>query len=255
MNKIVELIDVDQILTNPNQPRISFDEVQISELAESINENGLIQPVIVRKTTAGYELVAGERRLRATKSLKIEKIEAIVENYDEVTSARLSIIENIQRENLTPIEEANAYEKLITEYGYTQRILAEKLGKSQSTIANKLRLLNLNEIVKTAILNKEITERHGRALLKIDTEKQELILNKIKEDNLNVAQAEQLIERQIEPKIRKNKVKPVITKVDYRLELNTIIQAIKVIESSGVSVKYDTSEDEEGFLIQIRLKK
>lgn len=258
MNRLVQSISTDEILVNPNQPRIQFNEEAIVELANSINENGLIQPIIVRRTEDGYELVAGERRLRATKYLKQPKIEAIVENYSDDKSAKIAIIENIQRENLTAIEEAVAYEKLLKEHNFLQSQLAVAVGKSQSSIANKLRLLNLDETIKEAILTKQITERHGRALLKLDTdEKRMKAFNNIINNGLNVAQSEAFINKMLEKDKQANKpdIKRVVAKNDYRLEINTIKQSLKAIEASGVKVNLNVDDTDEGVTIEISLNK
>lgn len=257
MEKTVQKINIDKILLNPNQPRTHFNEQQIIELANSIKENGLIQPIVVRKTQDGFELVAGERRLRACQYLRLMEIDAIVQNYSIQQSAQIAIIENIQRENLSPIEEALAYEKLLSLYQMSQVELAQSLGKSQSMLANKIRLLKLQPEIKEAINNKDITERHGRALLKIkDDSKQLKAFNRIKEQQLNVARTEDLINKMIEVKEDKHKSKKMIlNKKDYRLELNTIKQSLNVIEKSGVDVTIDTQELEEGFEIKIILKK
>lgn len=256
LNKIIENIPVNLIHLNPHQPRMLFDDDNISELAESIAVSGLIQPIIVRKTEEGYELVAGERRLRAVKYLNQENISAIIENYNDSQSATIAILENIQRENLSPLEEAIAYQKLIEEHNYTQQELAESLGKSQSTIANKLRLLGLSEKVKNSLLDKKITERHGRALLKIkDLEKQEKILDKIINNKMNVSQTEDYIEVITKPKVKEKVRRQVISKVDYRLELNTIKQTLNKIEQNGVKIDLDVSEEDGGIKIQIFMKK
>lgn len=255
MERDIKLISVDSIMLNPHQPRVNFDEENLLELANSINENGLIQPIVVRQTKDGYELVAGERRLRATMYLRKPEIEAIVTEYNDNESAKVAIIENIQRENLSAIEEALAFEKLINEYQYTQSQLAQSLGKSQSTIANKMRLLNLSDKVKTRILDKSINERQGRALLKLDNfEEQEQVVEKIIEGNLNVAQTESFIEKKINEKNKPMK-KRVISKNDYRLEINTIKQALEMIKNTGVHVEFEQEETEQGMKIEIILKK
>jgi ParB family transcriptional regulator, chromosome partitioning protein len=258
MNRLVQSINTDEILVNPNQPRMQFNEEAIVELANSISENGLIQPIIVRRTQDGFELVAGERRLRATKYLKHPKIEAIVENYNDDKSAKIAIIENIQRENLTAIEEAVAYEKLLKDHNFIQSQLAVAVGKSQSSIANKLRLLNLNDTIKDAILTKQITERHGRALLKLDSEDKRLsVFNKIINNELNVAQTEAVVEKVLAKQKKANKpdIKRVVAKNDYRLEVNTIKQSLKAIEASGVKVYLDVDENDHGVTLEISLKK
>lgn len=255
MESKVHIIDINDIVVNPNQPRLNFFEEKIIELANSIDENGLIQPVVVRKIEKGYELVAGERRLRATKHLNKKTIEAIIQNYDEKTSAKISVIENIQRENLSAIEEAVAYEKLIKEHGYSQKDLAQELGKSQSTVANKIRLLGLSQEVKNNIVEMNITERHGRALLKItDFEEQKKVLEKIKSDNLNVKNTEEYIESIIKPKEKPFR-KKIISKTDYRLEINTIKKSLELVEKAGVQVEFSSQELDDCVKIEITLKK
>jgi len=254
MPRNIRLIDIDSIMLNPHQPRKNFEEEKVLELANSISENGLIQPIVVRIGEDGYELVAGERRLRALKYLKYPQVEAVISDYDESQSAKAAIIENIQREDLSPIEEAIAYEKLIEEYGYTQSQLAQYLGKAQSTIANKLRLLNLDDKVKEKINTKVINERQGRALLKLNKEDQEKTLDKIIEGELNVSQTERLIDNQLQMK-KKSTKKSVLSKTDYRLEINTIKQALDMIKQTGVNVDLEETHLEDGYKIEIVLKK
>lgn len=255
MKNIIDEIPIGKIRISKNQPRSQFDISSIEELANSIKENGLIQPIIVRKEEDGFELVAGERRLRAMQSLNKHNIIAIIQDYDEETSARVSLIENIQRENLSPIEEAIAYNKLIKGFNYTQVELAKSLGKTQSSIANKLRLLQLDDKIKKLIVDRKLTERHGRALLKIkDEEKRSKIVKKIIENNLNVSQSEKLIDRSI-PTNKKTKLKKIISKIDYRLEINTIKQTLGLIEKNGVKVNYEVENIEDGIRIEITLKK
>lgn len=255
MNQKVQRIEITKIKLNPNQPRKSFDEDSIRELAESIKTNGLIQPIVVRKAARGYELVAGERRLRACYYLGLKTIGAVVQEYDDQTSARIAIIENIQRENLSAIEEAIAYEKLIKDLDYTQQELADSLGKSQSTIANKIRLLNLTNEVKQSILQKTITERHGRALLKIDDQIiQNRTLEKIIKDKMNVEQTEKYISKIVNQR-QKPLRKGIISKSDYRLEVNTVIQSLDLIRKNGVSVEFEMKELNDGIKLEIIMKK
>lgn len=255
MENNVSRIKITDIKVNPHQPRLQFDEQNIFELADSIAENGLIQPVVVRRVEDGYELVAGERRLRAIASLEDEYVDAIVQDYDDKTSAKIAIIENIQRDNLSAVEEAIAYEKLIKDHGYTQVELAKSLGKSQSTIANKIRLLGLSEVVRNEILKRTITERHGRALLKInDLAQQERVLQKILESKLNVENTEKYIDKIINPSFKPMR-KQISSKMDYRLEINTIKSSIDLIKKTGVNVVYDVEEYEDCVKIEIILKK
>ena len=158
LEKVYKQIDIEKISANENQPRTVFDDEKIEELAASIKENGLIQPIIVRKYNRGYQIVAGERRYRASKLAGLKTVPCVIKDIDDKQVDTLAIIENIQRENLSPIEEANAYKTLIDTYDMNQTELANKVGKKQSTIANKLRLLKLSDDVKHALKSKQITE-------------------------------------------------------------------------------------------------
>ena len=248
---------VNQIIPNRQQPRTIFNDEKISELAESIKEHGIIQPIVVRRIENGYELIAGERRFRATKSLNLSTIPAIIRDYDDVTTASVAIIENIQREDLTSIEEALAYKQLMNLHGTTQAELAIQVGKSQSTIANKVRLLNLSDEVQEAILTRKISERHARTLLSVKDEKLQLkFLKMIIDKNLNVAQTEKVIEDYLIPKDKKTKAKT-ITKIprNFKLAMNTFNQAAQMVERTGVDVKTETEETEDAYVITISLKK
>ncbi|MDR1782434.1 MAG: ParB/RepB/Spo0J family partition protein [Bacilli bacterium] len=254
MDKKVERIKVVDVRVNPNQPRKHFSEASIMELAQSIKENGLIQPIIVRIKDNHYELIAGERRLRATKYLSEQYIDAIVDNVDDSASSKLSIIENIQRENLSAIEEAYAYLKLLDNYDMTQEELAKSIGKSQSSIANKIRLLGLNDDMQKSILNKEITERHGRALLKIKDDKvREEAFEKIVNDKMNVAQTDKYVSSLVKDKPKKGK--KIISKANYQVEINTIKEALALIEKFGTKTSINIDNDEHGVRIVIELRK
>ena len=245
------------IIPNRQQPRTIFNNEKISELAESIKEHGIIQPIVVRKVNDGYEIIAGERRFRATKSLNFETIPAIIRNYDDVTTASVAIIENIQREDLTSIEEALAYKQLMNLHGTTQADLASQVGKSQSTIANKIRLLNLTQEVQDAILERKISERHARNLLSVKKEDLQIKLLKIIiEKNLNVSQTEKLIEDYLLPKEKKQKA-TTIAKIprNFKLAMNTFNQAKQMVEKTGVNVKTHTEETNDAYVITISLKK
>jgi len=250
-------LKVDQIIPNRQQPRTVFNDEKIAELAESIKEHGVIQPIVVRKIENGYELIAGERRFRATKSLQLETIPAIVRDYDDITTASVAIIENIQREDLTSIEEALAYRQLMNLHGTTQAELAVQVGKSQSTIANKVRLLNLTNEVQDAILLRQISERHARTLLSVKDEVlQTKFLKTIIEKNLNVAQTEKLIEDYLVPKDKAQKA-TTIAKIprNFKLAMNTFNQAAQMVEQTGVVVKTETEETDDAYIITISLKK
>src|SRR5699024_4749398 len=183
-------IAVEQIVPNQFQPRSIFNEEKIKELAQTIHTHGLIQPIVVRKTSDDtYELIAGERRWRAAQELEWEEVPCIIRDMTDTETASVALIENLQREELTVIEEANAYAQLLKMHSLTQEALAQRLGKSQSTIANKLRLLKLPEEVQTELLNKTITERHARAIMQVSDEEAQLkVLQAVLESDLNVRQ-------------------------------------------------------------------
>ena len=203
--KVVEL-PLDDVLPNRFQPRIKFNEESINELSESIKEHGVIQPIVVRPVGDRYEIIAGERRYKATTLAGLPTIPAIITDLNDKDSAEVALIENVQRQDLTPIEEAISYKKIL-DMGYlTQEKLAEKLGKNQSTVANKLRLLNLDEEVQEALLNEKISERHARSLLKLaNYEDQVKLLNRIIEERLTVRKTDEeinkMINKQEEPKL------------------------------------------------------
>ena len=189
LDKEVFELSMDDILPNRFQPREVFDEQALNELALSIREHGVIQPIIVRKIGDKYEIVAGERRFRASQIAGKKTIPALVRNIDDKESAKIALLENLQRKNLTSIEEARTYDTILKLDNMTQEELANNLGKSQSTVANKLRLLNLDESVQDALLKEQISERHARSLLNVpDKNKQKELLNKVIMNRMTVKQ-------------------------------------------------------------------
>lgn len=257
-------IAVAAIRPNPYQPRTTFDEESIQELAQSIRQVGLIQPLVVRKAPDGqYELVAGERRLRAVKSLGMEKVTCIVEqSMEEESSAMVALIENLQREDLHYMEEAQSYNTLLSTYHLTQEELAQRLGKSQSSIANKLRLLKLDDSVKAALSGANLTERHARALLKLkETENQLEVVDKIVKKNLSVKETEQLVEKTLnrlyDEKADGARPRPKIIRIvkDYRLFMNTINAAITTLRDAGMRVEVEQEDMEDGVDIHIRVRR
>ena len=192
--KIVIQIPIEEIVPNPYQPRRVFSEKSLEELKNSIESYGVLQPITVRKKNEKFELVAGERRLRAAKLANLKTIPAIVHEVSDETSAVLALLENLQREDLNFIEEALGYENLIKEHNFTQQQLAEKLGKNQSTIANKLRILKLPESIKESLVQNGLTERHARALLKLPNEElMSQVVSKIIKNELTVKKTEKLV--------------------------------------------------------------
>ena len=251
--------NVASIHPNPYQPRATFDEESIAELAQSIQQVGLLQPLLVRKVDDGYELVAGERRLRAVTSLGMEKVACIVQqDIEDESSAMMALIENLQREDLHYLEEAQCYQKLLETYGLTQEELANRLGKSQSSIANKLRLLKLSDEVKAAMTEKRLSERHARALLKLTDDKQRLdAVERIAEKGLSVKETEQMVEKTLnkayDEKQDGAKPRPKLMRIvrDYRLFMNTINQAVNQLRESGMTVEVEQSDRADGVDIKI----
>ena len=196
-NREIKILNIDDVLPNRFQPRIQFDEKAINELAESIKIHGVIQPIVVRKISDKYEIIAGERRYKASVLAGKKEIPAIITTLDDKESAEIALIENIQRQNLTPIEEAISYKKIL-DMGYLNKItLGEKLGKTQSTIANKLRLLNLNEDVQDALMQGKISERHARSLLRLSNDLQPVMLSRIINERLTVRKTDEEIEKML----------------------------------------------------------
>ncbi len=254
--KEVLYLGITKIIPNPDQPRKHFDGDSLKELAMSIKEYGVLQPLTVRYSRGKYLLIAGERRLRASKIAGLKYVPTIIINLDDEKSAVLALIENLQRQDLNYIEEAFGYYKLLKEYNITQENLAKKVGKNQSTIANKLRLLKLTDKVKIFLLQNDLTERHGRAILKIENEEEQLtILNKVVKNDLNVKKTEDLVQKFLEKsqntekKKNEYKVKRIIK--DIRIFTNTINQAVDIMKESGVDTDYIINETDDGYKIVI----
>ncbi len=196
MDREKEIIQValDDIIPNRFQPRLSFDEQGLNELAESIRQHGIIQPLVLRKIGDKYEIIAGERRYKASYIAGLSEVPAVIINLNDNESAEVAIVENIQRKDLSPIEEAKSYKKLLDRGYLTQDQLAGRMGKTQATISNKLRLLNLDDDIQNALLNNKISERHARSLLRIEDKNiQREVLNEILQRRLNVRDTENLI--------------------------------------------------------------
>lgn len=247
------------ISPNPFQPRQRFDEDNLDELAQSIRTYGLLQPVLVRPHEKGFQLVAGERRLRACKLLGWTRIPAVIRDVNDSAMAAIALIENLQREDLDFFEEAKGYQRLLDEFGLTQEVLAQRIGKSQSTIANKMRLLKLADAVQSTLLQAGLSERHARALLKLpDSKSQEKVLEKIIRLNLNVRQTEDLIEDLLADN-KKDGEKPSGSQKfvirDYRIVLNTIRQAVATMEHIGLKPQISHNEHKDYYEITIRVPK
>ena len=259
--KAVYQLPIEKVRPNPYQPRKYFNLSALEELAESITAYGILQPVTVRKMGGGYyELVAGERRLRAAEMAGLTTVPAIFVQVSDSDSAVLAFIENIQRQNLSFLEEAEGYRNMMEDYGLTQEELAAKLSKSQSAIANKLRVLKLEDSVKKELMDHHFTERHARALLRLpDEETRLLVIAQMIREEMNVKRTEELVEHTIEEMRQRHtekgerKEKRYIT--DFRLFTNTIKQSLEVIRRSGVDVVYEDTQNEEECEIVIRIRK
>ena len=236
INRVIE-VDINQIIPNPHQPRTEFFDSDISALAESIAHNGILQPLSVRRSGEKFELIAGERRLRAAKMCGFEVVPCIVHEISDRHSAILALVENIQRQDLSFFDEAVAIEKLITYYGMTQEDAASKLGKAQSTIANKLRLLRLSKYERKHNKHLNLTEPHARALLKLGSPADRLvILEKVVKNNLNVERTERLIDEYIgREKVKASYKKRSKVFHNVKMFVNTINKAVETLQPAGNS--------------------
>ncbi|MCR3920950.1 MAG: nucleoid occlusion protein [Firmicutes bacterium] len=249
-------IDLNIIRPNPFQPRKIFDADKIVELMQSIKTYGLLQPIIVRECNDGYELVVGERRLRACQKLGWTQVPAIIKNLSENAMATVALIENLQRENLSFLEEAAGYERLLEEFNLTQEVLAQRLGKSQSTIANKLRLLKLPQRVKVMLLNEELSERHARALLKLPDEEAQLkVLQEVCNLGYTVKQTENRVEDYLRKLLPPAKERKKVIIRDIRIFLNTIRQAVSLLETGGLGPKLQEVDCGDYVEVTIRVPK
>jgi len=211
-----------EILPGRHQPREDFNQEKLNELIASIKEKGVVQPLLVRRTEAGFELIAGERRLRAIKALGIEKIPAILKNVDDVSAIELALIENIQREGLNPIEEAHAYNRLINKFGFTQEKISQAIGKDRSSVANILRLLNLPLEIQKYIIQGRISTGHARAILSVKGLQQQLNLcEEVIKKGLSVRETEALTAPQL-----KRRTKAKLTKDQHLVEQEEVLQNI-----------------------------
>lgn len=262
-NKQIQDIELDKIVPNRYQPRREFSDDSIKELAETLDKDGLLQPIVVREDGEDhYEIIAGERRYRAAKSLNWETIPAIVNNMNDDQAASLALIENLQREDLNPIDEAKAYTNLMKLNDLTQTALAKDMGKSQSYVANKLRLLKLDDDVQKALIEGKITARHGRALLNLSNDDQERVLKEIEEKGLNVKQTEEIAKDvdayfNPKPKEKETKRERVVKRIpkDLKVQINTIKKAVKLAKDSGIKVKVKENNDPDDYKITIELKR
>ena len=260
LSKVILYIDIEKIKPNPFQPRKLFSESALLELSESIKSYGVLQPISVRECKDGnFELIAGERRLKASKLAQAKRIPAIVVDIDDEASSALALIENLQREDLNFLEESQGFKNLIDRYKFTQKQLAEKIGKSQSAVANKLRILKLSDEVLRNCVENNLTERHARALLRLPSKKHQLLaVERVIKQELTVKKTERLVADMLEAmdetdgKIDKQTIKSFI---NYRIYINTLKRACKEIEDTGVAVNYKEVEKDDYIEITVKLPK
>lgn len=205
-NVLIEEIKLSAIKANKDQPRKNFDSEKIDALAISIKEHGIVQPIVVRSLDSHYQIIAGERRWQAAKSIGLETIPCLIKEYDDSIVAEIALVENLQREDLNDIEEALAYSMLIEKYNFTQEKLSNAVGKSRSNIANTMRLLKLDKKIQKTIIDGEITGGHARALLRLSSVKEQFdVIKKIKSEQLSVREVEKLVKKMIEPREKNEK--------------------------------------------------
>lgn len=257
VNEEVKKIAIADIVPNRYQPRTVFNENKITELAQTIHTHGIIQPIVVREYEQGkFEIIAGERRFRAIQTLGWETAPVLIRNFNDTETASVALIENLQREELSPIEEALAYGKLIELHNLTQEALAQRLGVGQSTVANKLRLLKLPQEVQDAVLQKSITERHARSLIPLkDAAKQVGLVQEIIEKNLNVKQTEERVVKLLSGPDKKQKPKRKAFSKDMRIAVNTIRQSLTMVTDNGINLDTEEEEFEEYYQFTIKIKK
>ncbi|SHF03722.1 chromosome segregation DNA-binding protein [Thermoanaerobacter uzonensis DSM 18761] len=249
----VETINIAYIHPNQYQPRKQFDEDSLKELAESIKQNGVIQPIIVRKVDSGYQIVAGERRWRAARIAGLSEIPAIVRDFDDLQVMEIALIENLQREDLNPIEEAKAYKALIEQFNLTQEEISKKIGKSRSVIANSIRLLNLDDRVQEMLVEGDITIGHAKVILSLPNKGlQYEAAKKVAEENLNVRETENLVKNLLR-KNEKNSQKTKSNKIDVHIKeiedglcsfLGTKVKISQRSKDRGIiQIEYYSEED------------
>ncbi len=257
MNNEIVKISIDKVVPNIYQPRKYFNEEAIEELSQSIKEHGIIQPLTVRKMGEVYELVAGERRLRAAKLAELTTVPCNIVDITDSQSAEIALLENLQREDLNYIEEAEAYYNLINDHNFTQDELAKRMGKKQSTIANKLRLLKLSSDVREICLQNRLTERHARALLTVPNEELQLkIIKKVINEGLTVKKTEELINKELlklaGKELKERRKRNTKSVLPAKLYVNTIKQ---VFEKFDIPAEYGFKDEEEFIEVTVKIPK
>lgn len=250
-------IPIGMIKTNKQQPRQTFGEEQLKELRDSIKEFGILQPLILKKEINGdYLLIAGERRLRAAVMAGLDKVPAIVKDATDEEIEMIALVENIQRENLGYIEEAKAYLRIMEKYGIHQAALAEKLGKNQSTISNKIRILSLPEDIQDLLVENKLTERHARALLRIDDDRgRRTVMDKVIKHGFNVKQTEKLVEEFLAGREEQEREKNKIRHISYKLYLNTLKKTFNDMELKEKGATFEQEDEGSCLTITIRIPK
>ncbi len=249
----IKYITIDKIVANKEQPRMYFDDEKIAMLAESIKQYGVLQPIIIKEDGELYKIIAGERRFRASVIAGLKEVPVIIKDADRYDTSRIAIVENLQREDLSAIEEAYAYQTLIRDYELTQSEVSKAVNKKPSTISNKLRLLKLDREVQEAIKVGKISERHGRALLSVDATEQKKMLAQIIDEEMTVSATEKKIKSRVKKRSNKSRVSKMVVSKDFKLAQNTIKQAVSLIEKTGANVDYQEviAEDEVQFVIKV----
>lgn len=250
-------IPIDSIRANAQQPRKIFVEEQLKELRDSIKEFGVLQPLILRKENDGtYVLIAGERRLRAAAMAGLAKVPAIVKNTTEEEADMIALVENIQRENLGYIEEARAYRILMEKYGISQLALSERLGKNQSTISNKIRILSLPEDIQDMLVENKLTERHARALLKLeDDQLRKVIINKVVKHGFNVKQTEKLVEEYLTKKENQERERKRVKHISYKLYVSTLKKAFNDMDIVRKGATFNQEDTGDSYVVKITIPK
>lgn len=253
-NEILD-IPIEKIIANPEQPRQIFDEDGIKELSDSIMAFGVLQPITVRAIDDHYELVMGERRLRASEMAGLEMIPAMIMQSSQVDSALMAIVENLQRVDLNFVEEAEGIRRLVEVHGMSQKDVAKRVGKNQSTVSNKLRILKLSPKVRDEMVLAGLSERHARAFLKLeDAALQEKVLEQVIKNDLNVKKTEAIIETYLELNVPKKK-KNIRGVFNYKIYINTLKQAYQAIKDTGLNAEFDHRDNGDHIEVIVKIPK
>lgn len=254
VGQVVE-IAVEKIEPSRYQPRLHFDEDELRQLADSIRQHGLITPITVRAVADHYEIVAGERRLKAARLAGLRKLTCYILSPDENQAAQMALIENIQRADLSAVEEARGYVQIMRQAGLTQAQVAQKVGKSQSAVANKIRLLNLSAEVQQGVIEQNISERHARALLQLPPEKQTAVYRQFLKKKMNVRQAEAYVEKQCRAKTEKRRQKTRGFTRNIQIGINSLDKCVRMLQKMGIETEVETEDTPRETRVIIRFPK